>query len=224
MTLAAVQNLRSFTAGEHPVDLEPGQIAFNLAQENVDLAEGNANIYMYVGNQSDARMDEDGTVLVGGGTAGKGWIRYSLRSTRVTGDSIYGNLDVIGASVKIRKSGAEYAELVIPKTTDTPASSSEVGSIRWNPAFGKLQAWDGAKWDNTSKVFVDTSAPADPSNGDLWLSPSPTPTLYAYVVPASGPATWVVTSSAASVTALQPGNGVTANASNEIDIIDQGPF
>jgi hypothetical protein len=224
MTLAAVQNLRSFTQDEHPTDLEPGQIAFNLAQGNINLSEGDANIYMYVGNQSDIRMDEDGTVLVGGGTAGKGWIRYSLRGTRVTGDSIYGDLDIIGASVKIRKSGPDYAELVIPKVADTPSSSSEVGSIRWNSNFGKLQAWDGAKWDNTSKVFVDTVAPANPSNGDLWLSPSPIATLYVYVVPTSGPAAWVVTSSAASVTALQPGNGVTANASNEIDIIDQGPF
>jgi hypothetical protein len=53
----------------HPTELEEGQLAFNLAAENQNLLEGNANIYMYVGNGSDLRMDEGGTVLVPGDAA-----------------------------------------------------------------------------------------------------------------------------------------------------------
>ena len=224
MTLATIQNLRTFNAGEHPTDLEPGQIAFNLSQDNFDLANSNANIYMYVGNQSDLRLDEGGAVLVEGGTPGKGWVRYSLRNVRVDGDTISGNLNVVGASVKISRSASDYAELVIPKVADSPLSSANVGSVRWNETSSKLQAWDGSKWDNTAKVTVSDTAPPDPSNGDMWLSVFPVPNFYVYVVPTSGPASWVSATSGGGSTALQPGNGVTANASNEIDIIDQGPF
>lgn len=60
-TLAALQNLRTFTFNNHPTELEEGQLAFNLATENQNLLEGNANIYMYVGNGSDLRMDEAAT-------------------------------------------------------------------------------------------------------------------------------------------------------------------
>lgn len=224
MTLATIQNLRSFNAGEHPTDLEPGQIAFNMSQDNWDLDSSDANIYMYVGNESDLRMDEDGTILVEGGAPQKGWIRYSLRNVRTSGDTVYGSLNVIGANVNISRSASSYAELVVPKVTDTPINSSNLGSVRWNNTAGKLQAWDGTKWDNTAKVTVSDIAPANPSNGDMWLTVNPVPNFYVYVVPTSGPASWVSATSGGGSTALQPGNGVTANASNEIDIIDQGPF
>ena len=42
-TLATLQQLRSFTQGEHPLNLEPGQIAFNMASENFSAAEGDYN-------------------------------------------------------------------------------------------------------------------------------------------------------------------------------------
>jgi len=224
MTLATIQNLRTFTEEEHPTDLEPGQIAFNLSQGNFDLENNNANIYMYVGNQSNLRLDEGGAVLIEGGSPGKGWVRYGLRSVRVDGDTMYGNLNMAGASVKISRSATDYAELIVPKVVDSPVSGSEAGSVRWNPTAAKLQAWDGAKWDNTSKVSVGDTAPANPSNGDMWLTVNPVPNFYIYVVPPAGPASWVSATSGGGSTALQPGNGVTANASNEIDIIDQGPF
>jgi len=224
MTLATIQNLRTFNAGEHPTDLEPGQIAFNLSQENFDLENANANIFMYVGNQSDLRLDEGGAVLVEGGSPGKGWVRYSLRNLRVDGDTLSGNLNVVGASVNISRSATDYAELIVPKVADTPINSSYVGSVRWDNSAGKLQAWNGSKWDNTTKVSVSDTAPSNPTHGDMWLSVNPVPNFYVYVVPSSGPAYWAIASSGGGFTALQPGNGVTANASNEIDIIDQGPF
>ena len=224
MTLATIQNLRSFNAGEHPTDLEPGQIAFNMSQDNWDLDEISANIYMYVGNESDLRMDEDGTILLEGGSSGKGWIRYSLRNVRTSGDNVYGSLNVIGANVNISRSASSFAELVVPKVTDTPINGTNIGSVRYDQSTEKLQAWNGSKWGNTARVTVSDIAPADPSQGDMWLTVNPSPNFYVYVVPAAGPASWVSASSGAGSTALQPGNGVTANASNEIDIIDQGPF
>jgi hypothetical protein len=224
MTLATIQNLRTFNAGEHPTDLEPGQIAFNLSQENFDLANSNANIFMYVGNQSDLRLDEGGAVLVEGGTPGKGWVRYSLRNVRVDGDTVTGNLNVVGASINISRSASDYAELIVPKVSDTPTNGSYAGSVRWDNSTGKLQAWNGVKWDTTAKVTVSDTAPPNPSNGDMWLTVVPVPNFYVYVVPSSGPASWISATSGGGSTALQPGNGVTANSSNEIDIIDQGPF
>lgn len=224
MTLATLQNLRTFTYDNHPVDLEEGQLAFNLAVENEDLAEGDANIYMYVGNGSDLRIDETGTVLVAGGTPKKGWIRYRLRSVSVQGDNIYGDLSVINSKLKVFKQGAGHAEILIPTELDTPASGTQAASLRWNTSQSILQAWNGSKWDTTSRVFVGATAPPAPSGGDLWYDPTGVGTLYAYVVPVVGAASWVAVSSGSAATALQPGNGVAANAQNEIDTIDQGSF
>lgn len=50
-TLATLQNLRTFTFNNHPTNLEEGQLAFNMAPENIDLAKNDANIYMYVGEE-----------------------------------------------------------------------------------------------------------------------------------------------------------------------------
>ena len=97
MTLATLQHLRSFTEGEHPLNLEPGQIAFNMATSNYDPSTGNYNMYLYVGNSSNQRIDEGGTVLVTGGEANKGWIRYSLRNVNLTESNIvYGDFTVAG--------------------------------------------------------------------------------------------------------------------------------
>lgn len=223
MTLATLQHLRSFNFGEHPVDLEPGQIGLNMSPENFNENQNDCNIYLYVGNGSNRRLDEGGTVLVDGGVPGKGWVRYRLRNLSPEGDTVYGNFDVSGSILKVEANGAEKAELVVPKTSDTPASGTSVGSVRWNTAISIFQAWNGNKWDTTSKVTISSTAPANPSNGDLWFSTVP-PNLYVYVVPTVGPAAWVLASSGAGATALQPGNGVTANGLNQIDIIDQGPF
>lgn len=224
MTLATLQQLRSFNDGEHPINLEPGQIAFNMALGNVVSAENNYNIYMYVGNSTDNRLDENGTVLVAGGETGKGWIRYSLRSVKVTGDTIYGDVNVDGAKLRVQASGGQSAELIIPKETTTPSGGSEVGSIRWNNTTSTLQTWNGAKWDTASKVFVGSAPPANPSNGDMWMDPGPPGVLYIFVVPASGPAQWVASSSGGTGGGLQPGNGVTANALDQIELINIGSY
>lgn len=224
MTLATLQHLRSFTSGEHPTDLEPGQIGLNVSSDNFNPALGDYNTYLYVGNGSSSRIDEGGTVLVSGGTPGKGWVRYRLKNLNPDGGTVYGNFNISGAKLSVYSSGVNKAELVVPKESDTPASGTAVGSVRWNTAKSIIEAWSGSKWDTTSRVSITASAPPSPTQGDLWFDPGPPSVLYVYTVPAVGPASWVIASSGAATTALQPGNGVTANASNQIDIIDQGPF
>lgn len=225
MTLATLQQLRTFEFDNHPIDLEEGQLAFNMAVENYSASEGDYNIYMYVGNGSNTRIDEGGTVLVVGGNQGKGWIRFRLRNVSVQGDSVYGNLSVVNSNFRVFKQGAVgSAELLIPTEFDTAANGALAGSLRWNTSLSILQAWNGVKWDTTSKVSISTTAPANPSNGDMWFDPTGLTTLYVYVVPNGGPASWIPASSGAAATALQPGNGVTANVNNQIDTINSGSF
>jgi len=225
VTLATLQHLRSFTGGEHPLNLEPGQIAFNMAASNYDTATNNYNMYLYVGNSSNQRIDEGGTVLVTGGEPNKGWIRYSLRNVSFTEENtVYGDFTVVGATLKVESNGASLAELVLPAETMTPASGTHVGSIRWNTQSSILQAWNGLKWDTTSKVVVNDAAPTDPSHGDLWLDPGPPAMLRVYTAPPGGVTAWTAASSSESLTALQPGNGVTSNAENQIETINTGTF
>ena len=224
MTLATLQQLRSFNDGEHPLNLEPGQIAFNMAPGNIDATKGDYNMYMYVGNATNSRMDEGGTVLVNGGEVDKGWVRYRLRNVSVLGDNVYGDFSVLGAKLKVESNGAALSELVIPKETSTPNNGTEAGSVRWNTTSSILQAWNGAKWDSTSKVSVNPAPPANPSNGDLWLNPGPPAVLYVYVAPAVGAASWVSASSGGGGDGLQPGNGVTANTQLQIELINTGSY
>ena len=224
MTLATLQQLRSFNDGEHPLNLEPGQIALNMASENFDSAASDYNMYMYVGNASNNRIDEGGTVLVSGGDPGRGWVRYRMRNVSVAGDSVFGDFNVLGSKLKVESNGAALSELVIPKESSTPTSGTETGSIRWNTTSSILQAWNGAKWDSTSKVTVDVAAPANPSSGDLWLDPGPPSVLSVFNIPTTGPAVWVIASSSSGDSALQPGNGVTANALNQIEFINSDTY
>jgi len=225
VTLATLQQLRSFNDGEHPLNLEPGQIAFNMSTSNFDGATEDYNMYMYVGNATNNRLDEGGTVLMAGGDPGKGWVRYRMRTASVQGDNIYGDFTIMGAKLKVESNGAALSEFVAPKEVSTPSSGTEPGSIRWNTASSTLQSWNGSKWDTTNKVVVNATAPANPSHGDLWFNASlATPILYVFVVPLSGPATWMPATSTAGATALQPGNGVTANSLNQIEIINTGSY
>ena len=226
MTLATLQQLRSFTGGDFPLDLEPGQIAFNMAAANYNVPESNYIMYMFIGNASDQRITEGGTVITTSGSAGKGWIRYTLSKDLISSGTVYGDFTVAGGTLTVRSEGASTAQLVIPDQTETPVSGSSAGSVRWNTEQAKLQAWDGLKWDNTSKVHVGTNAPANPSNGDLWFdnSSATAPDLLVYVVPDVGAAAWVSASYTQALTALQPGNGVTSNASNQIDTINPGSY
>ena len=225
MTLATLQQLRSFTGGDFPLNLEPGQIAFNMATANYNVPQNDYSMYMFIGNGSDSRIDEGGTVITATGEAGKGWIRYTLSKQLEAGSTVYGDFTVAGGTLTVRSEGASTAQLVIPDQTETPTAGN-TGSVRWNTAAAKLQAWDGVKWDNTSKVFVGTTAPPNPSNGDLWLDNSnvAVPDLKVYVVPGAGAASWVSASYTQALTALQPGNGVTSNASNQIDSINPGSY
>lgn len=224
MTLATIQQLRSFTEGEHPLNLEPGQIAFNMSPGNFDPAEYDYNMYMYIGDGGNARIDEGGTVLVTGGLAGKGWVRYRLRNASITGDNIYGDFSILGAKLKVEVDGSNKAELVLPKESTTPTIGTEAGSVRWNSALAILQAWNGNKWDTTAKVAVGLQAPTNPSNGDLWLDPGPPAVLYVFVVPSQGPAEWVAATSGGGGGGLQPGNGVAANAFDQIELINTGSY
>lgn len=225
MTLATLQQLRTFEFDNHPIDLEEGQLAFNLSAGNINAGQSDYNIYMYVGNGSNTRVDEGGTILVAGGNPGKGWIRFRLRNVSVQGDSMYGNLNVVNSNLRVFKQGSTgSAELLIPTELDTSVNGALPGSLRWNTQSSILQAWNGSKWDTTARVSVGTMPPANPSGGDMWYDPSGLGLFYIYVVPAVGPASWVPASSGAAATALQPGNGVTANLNNEIDTIDQGSF
>jgi hypothetical protein len=225
MTLATLQQLRTFEFDNHPIDLEEGQLAFNLAAANIDSAAGDYNIYMYVGNGSNTRVDDGGTVLAVGGTNGKGWIRFRLRNVSVRGDSVYGNLNVVNSNFRVFKQGSSgSAELLIPTQLDTGVNGALSGSLRWNTQASILQAWNGNKWDTTSKVTVSATAPANPSAGDMWFDPNGVTIFYIYVVPGVGPAVWVPASSGTAATALQPGNGVTPNSLNQIEAINQGSY
>jgi hypothetical protein len=205
--------------------LEPGQIAFNMSTSNFDGATEDYNMYMYVGNATNNRLDEGGTVLATGGEPLKGWVRYRMRNISVQGGNVYGDFTVKGAKLKVESNGALLSELVVPRETSTPINGTETGSIRWNTITSTVQAWNGSKWDTTSKVTVDATAPANPSHGDLWFkSDSATPILFVFVVPPAGPASWIPATSAAGLTALQPGNGVTANSLNQIELINTGSF
>ncbi len=225
-TLATMQQLRSSTVGEFPLNLEPGQIAFNISTGNTIADEDFYNIYMFVGNGSNTRVTESGTVVTTEGESLKGWIRYPLAGRYTQGGTIYGDLTVQDSVLKVTATNPETAELVIPTLDVSPASSSNPGSIRWNTNNNQLQAWNGSKWDLTTHVTVSTTAPPNPSNGDLWLdNTDPTfPSLLVYVVPSSGPAEWKSTFGPAAGTALQPGNGVSANSENQIELINPGDY
>lgn len=285
-TLATLQNLRTFTYNNHPTDLEEGQLAFNLAAENQDLAKGDANIYMYVGNGSDKRMDEDGTILVPTGTPGKGWIRFRLRNMNLEGDDIYGDLAIVNANLSVTGGNSSVTngsfsvlngdasvtngglsilsgnasvtdgnlsvsngditltngdltitnstlsivsenggscEILIPTQLTSPEDGSDIASLRWNTTSSTLEAWNGAKWDTTAKVTVSDISPINPSGGDMWFDPASL-SFYVYVIPTSGPAYWAEPTSGGGGSGLYAGNGVTANAQNEIDTINSGSF
>lgn len=227
MALATMQQLRSFTRDEHPLNLEPGQIAFNMSPGNYTPENEDFNAYLYVGNSSNKRLDEDGTVLIpdGSGELNKGWVRYRLRNLSPEGGTIRGDFTVAGGKLTVTANGSVGGELVLPTQAETPTSGSSAGSVRWNTVVNKVEAWTGGTWTTTTSVTVQDTAPTIPLNGDLWMDTSgPYPTLMVYVVPASGPAEWKTAVAGEFWTALQPGNGVSSNAQNQIEIINTGSY
>ena len=67
-----IQNLRNAGAGTHPGDLEPGQLAFNLADS-----------MGYLGNGTNNQTLIDGS-NTGTGTASKGWIQFALKVSDIS--------------------------------------------------------------------------------------------------------------------------------------------
>ena len=63
------QQLRNSTASAKPGDLEPGQLAFNLADS-----------LGYIGNGSNGKTDIAGVVVTPAPTAGKGWLEFPLKA------------------------------------------------------------------------------------------------------------------------------------------------
>jgi len=122
MTLATLQQLRSFTGGDFPLDLEPGQVAFNMATSNYNVPQNDYLMYMFIGNGSDSRITEGGTVVTATGTNGKGWIRYTLSNVLPAGSTVYGDFTVAGGTLTVRSEGASTAQLVIPDQTETPTA------------------------------------------------------------------------------------------------------
>ena len=225
MSLATLQQLRSFVGDEHPLNLEPGQIAFNLSTANFDPTQGDYNIYMYIGNSSNDRFDEGGTRLVTGGDTGKGWVRYRLRNLSPEGDTVYGDFTISGAKVSFTTNGSANSELVVPSDSVAPASGTATGSVRYNTTLSRVEAWNGGSWSTASRVAVSATAPTLPLNGDLWMDTAlASPKLKVYVVPTSGPAEWRDAIEGSIATALQPGNGVSSNVDNQIETIDTGSY
>lgn len=89
-----VQHLRTTDPNRAPANLEIGQIAFGLGQSpiaDICRAETHHDIFLYVGNGSDDRIDSNGNdlsslITTGLPVANKGWIRYSLVEKLVQGN------------------------------------------------------------------------------------------------------------------------------------------
>ena len=66
------QQLRNTTAASKPGDLEPGQLAYNLADH-----------LGYIGNGSNAKTLVDGSAGAPAPTAGKGWLEFPLKISTI---------------------------------------------------------------------------------------------------------------------------------------------
>ena len=66
------QQLRSSSANTPPGDLEPGQLAFNLADSKG-----------YIGNGTNAKTKADGSAGTPSPTAGKGWLEFNLKASDI---------------------------------------------------------------------------------------------------------------------------------------------
>lgn len=87
MATPPFQQLRSASAGTHPPSLEPGQIAFNLA----DSA-------MYLGNGGNANQLADAAATAPPAPpAGKGWIQFKLKIADIAAALLAGTAPLVVA-------------------------------------------------------------------------------------------------------------------------------
>jgi len=143
---AIISHLRSNDPNLSPSNLENGQIAFNVGLSAVvdpcRNLENHYDIFMFIGNGSDSRIDQNGldltSTIVGSPKANKGWIRFSLDNrfiqgnATITGDQcILGDLQVQGQT--------QFNNVVCPFiiNCDSTPPSSLIFSSRLNtiPVF-----------------------------------------------------------------------------------------
>ena len=66
------QQLRNSSASVQPGDLEPGQLAYNLADS-----------LGYIGNGGDDKIDVEGSTVLPAPAAGKGWLEFPLKVSTI---------------------------------------------------------------------------------------------------------------------------------------------
>ena len=115
------QQLRSSSANTPPGDLEPGQLAFNLADSKG-----------YIGNGTNIKTKADGSAGTPGPTAGKGWIEFSLKASDITA------LMAGGATPSLVSDSRSFTAPVVPTagqilTWNTAANGGAGGYIPATP-------------------------------------------------------------------------------------------
>ncbi len=181
MATSQVVNLlhyRSLNIGQVPANLEFGQFAVNTYNGINPTLPNLREVYLFVGTGGDDRVAEDGVDLtadatIAGGLAGealvngKGWVRFNLRSMKLSGDTMYGDLIISGAKIRFESGSTGNAELILPDQT-VAVSATLAGSIRYNTLSSKLEVWDGAVWASTGRIEFQSvaAAPTTKANGD----------------------------------------------------------
>ena len=188
---------RSLNLGEVPANLSFGQFAVNTYNGINPTLPSLREVYLFVGTGGNDRVAEDGTDLtadaaIAGGFAGealvngKGWVRYNLRSMKISGDSMTGDLILSGARLRFEQGTTGTAELILPSET-VAATPTLAGSIRYNSISNLIEAWDGAAWIKPYTYLDFQTGTASPTlrsdgtstlvAGDQWYN-STGPSLY----------------------------------------------
>ena len=102
------QQLRSSSANTPPSDLEPGQLAFNLADSKG-----------YIGNGTNIKTKADGSAGTPSPTAGKGWIEFNLKASDVAA---------------LLTGGATPAAIADSRSFTAPAVPTAGQVLTWNAA------------------------------------------------------------------------------------------
>ena len=190
------QQLRNSTASAQPGDLEPGQLAFNLADS-----------LGYIGNGSNGKINIAGGVVTPAPTAGKGWLEFPLKAgdignllkgTFVTNPSTLtppvgapSNGQVLTWSATANSNAGAYVPVTPGSTSVYSLANNDGGIGTGGPATADVNAGLIAAGEITSSTDLnsgdsciitdsgnaDTSANVPPGSytwdGSIWLmSPS----------------------------------------------------